>query len=180
MDSGPATPAGPDWDEFWRERAPSPAGESPIAPQWADLVWARNLAHWDEIFSRRCPGRRLLEVGCGSGRVSRHMARRGYRCSLLDRSVPAIELARRNFAAEGLEAQFVIGEMAALPFPDGSFDGVYCGGVLEFIDDLSRPLREIARVLRPGGVFAATVVPNKFSCQTIGDWQQGLVRLARR
>ena len=94
-------------------------------------------------------GPRLLDLGCGEGRIARHLLAAGREIVGLDRNP---ELA----AASGVPA-FV----AELPFLDavrnGSFDGAYVVLVIEHIADLGRFFYETARVVRSGGVLAAIV-----------------------
>lgn len=73
-----------------------------------------------------------------------------------------VELARAHLAALGLRGEVVHGDAEALPFPDASFDRVSSNGVLHHTPDIARALREIHRVLRPGGE-ARIVVYNRSS-----------------
>lgn len=157
------------WDEFWT-RAHGSATTAERDPEtWYDLVWQVTFDYWFELFERLCPGKRMLECGCGSARVSQYMAQRGYHCTLLDRSEQGLALAKRNFDAASLKGEFVLGDIKSLGFRDGEFDVVYSGGVLEFLGDLKRPAQEMVRVLKPGDLFAANIVPPKFSIQSIAD-----------
>ncbi|MGI8587366.1 MAG: class I SAM-dependent methyltransferase [Chloroflexia bacterium] len=94
---------------------------------------------------------RLLEIGCGAGRNLRAFAH--YRPDLdlhgTDISRLALTEAER---AEGPIA-YRLGDALDLPYPDGSFDIVVLFDVLEHVPDVGRTVAEIARVLRPGGVF---------------------------
>jgi ubiquinone/menaquinone biosynthesis C-methylase UbiE len=96
-------------------------------------------------------GRDVLEAGCGIGTDAVEFARASARYTGLDFSPTALDLARRRFALEGLEARLVEGSVTALPFPERSFDLVYSNGVLHHVEDTQRAIREVHRVLRPGG-----------------------------
>lgn len=96
-------------------------------------------------------GQRLLEVGCGIGTDLVRFARGGARCTGIDLSATAIELARRNFALHGLHADLEVGNGEALPFAEGAFDVVYAHGVIQYTADPARLVHECHRVLRPGG-----------------------------
>lgn len=160
-----------DWNRFWSsETAPTPSAES---DSWYDVVWRYGMERWHEQFAR-APGKRMLECGCGSGRMSAFMAARGFDCTLVDYSDGALDLARRRFQAAGLQARFIRADMNRLGLGDSRFDLVFCGGVLEFFDDLEPPMTEIARVLVPGGMFGANVIPLKFSVQTLADFERTL------
>jgi len=96
-------------------------------------------------------GQRLLDVGCGLGNDLSRFARGGARVTGVDLSARAIELARANFAQRGLTGEFRVMDGEALEFPDASFDVVYCHTVLHFTPHPDRMVREVHRVLKPGG-----------------------------
>jgi ubiquinone/menaquinone biosynthesis C-methylase UbiE len=160
------------WNNFWSERLPVSCDAGSDPRSWADLVWQVFLEELNTLFQRLSPGKIILECGCGRATVSRYMAGRGYACTMLDYSEQAIELAKASFASSSLKGEFVLGDMNHLPFPDNQFDAVHSGGVLEFFDDITVPLREIVRVLKPGGLFVVNIIPNKFSCQTLADLER--------
>jgi ubiquinone/menaquinone biosynthesis C-methylase UbiE len=99
------------------------------------------------------PGRRALEIGCGEGRVTRDLRAHGYAITGLDVSPTLVRLASQ--ADPGTE--YRAADAAGLPFPDAAFDLVVAYNSLMDVDDLVAVLREAARVLLPGGVFAACV-----------------------
>ena len=101
------------------------------------------------------PGSRVLEVGCGAGGTTRAMAaaRPDLIIHACDFSRTAI-LAARNL---GGDIPYVVASATDLPYPDSSFDALVFYDVLEHILDADRSLDEAFRVLRPGGVLAATV-----------------------
>jgi len=106
----------------------------------------------------------VLEVGCGVGAQIQVLLRRfpGSHFTGVDLSATQLERARR-FLAEPIAAGRVdVVEASAyqLPFPDGHFDGACTFWVLEHLSDHLGVLREIRRVLRPGGVFYGTEVFN--------------------
>lgn len=99
-------------------------------------------------------GARVLEVGCGPGRLSILLARRhGLRVTGLDLDPEMIELARANAAmtSHGGGPSFVVGNVSALSFPDESFDLVVSTLSMHHWADASTALNEIGRVLRPKG-----------------------------
>jgi SAM-dependent methyltransferase len=100
-------------------------------------------------------GARVLEVGCGPGHLSIQLARQhGLDVSGLDLDPAMIERARANAdrAGEGDERRpsFLVGDVASLPFPDGSFDLVVSTMSMHHWADPTAGLAEINRVLRPG------------------------------
>lgn len=162
------------WDEFWRERSFDLSLSNLETESWVNLVWKVGLEEIDTLFKQFAPGKRMLECGCGKATVSHYMKMRGYDCVMLDYSKQAINLAKLSLARNSLKGEFVLGDMYKLPFIDNQFDLVYSGGVLEFFADITNPLREIVRVLKPGGLFVINIVPNKFSCQTLADIERTL------
>lgn len=160
---------GPNWDHFWAGRTSDSVAVKENPETWYELVWKNNLESWHQIFERLAPGKRMLEYGCGSAKVSQYMALRGYRCTMLDYSKQALDLAKAGFDALSLEGRYIIGDIQQLGVSSDRFDVVYSGGVLEFFADIQTPIRETVRVLKPGGLFATNIVPNKFSCQTLAD-----------
>ena len=163
------------WERFWADRSPLSGRNDQKAESWTDLVWQVCLEELSDLIPRHTAGRKMLECGCGLATVSTYMAKCGYDCTMLDYSNKAIDLAKASFANNFLKGEFTLGDMNNLPFADDQFDVVYSGGVLEFFDDISNPLREIVRVLKPGGFFVVNIVPNKFSCQTLADLECTLV-----
>jgi len=100
----------------------------------------------------RLGGRRLLDVGCGLGYDSLEFLRRGVRVTAIDISASVVELARRHFAIAGVRADAVeVADALDLPYADEAFDAVWSDGVLYYSGDMPQALREIWRVLRPGG-----------------------------
>src|ERR1043165_6718006 len=96
-------------------------------------------------------GKRLLEIGCGTGTDLLQFARGGAQVTGLDLTPRSIEIARRRFAVYGQSGTFAIGDAENLAFPDESFDAVYSFGVLHHTPDTERAIREVHRVLRRGG-----------------------------
>jgi len=78
-----------------------------------------------------------------------------------------------------LRADYVIGDIRRICIADGKFDIVFSGGVLEFFPDAEHAIREMVRVLKPGGVFAANMVPDKISIQTVADLERTVANSAR-
>jgi ubiquinone/menaquinone biosynthesis C-methylase UbiE len=96
-------------------------------------------------------GRSVLEVGCGAGVDLARFAKGGATVTGVDLAASAIELARANFAQQGLEGAFEVADGEHLPFPDNSFDLVYAHGVVQYTANPQKLVAECRRVLKPGG-----------------------------
>jgi 2-polyprenyl-3-methyl-5-hydroxy-6-metoxy-1,4-benzoquinol methylase len=167
------------WDRFWSTRA----HEQPSTDEsesWERLVWSVALEFWEELFGQLAPGKEMLECGSGTARVSEHLARKGYTCTMLDYSETGLKLGRTRFTGAGLGGHFLRGDVNEMSFGDSTFDIVYSGGMLEFFSDIRSPINEMVRVLRPGGVFGAAMVPRKWSVQTVADIERTALRSAKR
>jgi ubiquinone/menaquinone biosynthesis C-methylase UbiE len=97
------------------------------------------------------PGRRLVDVGGGTGNYSLALRDEGWEPLVVDRSTAMLERAR----AKGLET--LEGDAQALPLPDASADAVMLVSMLHHVDDPRRALAEAQRILRPGGRLALMV-----------------------
>ncbi|HEV2706298.1 MAG TPA: class I SAM-dependent methyltransferase [Pyrinomonadaceae bacterium] len=96
-------------------------------------------------------GLRVLEIGCGLGTDGARFARAGAIYTGVDLTDAAVELARRRFELEGLRGEFRAADAERLDFADETFDLVYSHGVLHHTPDTAQAVREVHRVLRPGG-----------------------------
>jgi ubiquinone/menaquinone biosynthesis C-methylase UbiE len=97
-------------------------------------------------------GAHLLEIGCGMGFDSLEFLKRGVRVTATDLTPTAVKLARRHFEIEGVQAEDVRVENAlALSFSDNTFDAVWANGVLHATGNTAQAIREVCRVLKPGG-----------------------------
>jgi 2-polyprenyl-6-hydroxyphenyl methylase/3-demethylubiquinone-9 3-methyltransferase len=145
---------------------PAVAFHDQLAERWEEKYAAGS-------FSRRAaailtlpggarPGEHWLDAGCGTGTLARHLVQQGCRVTGVDGSARMIEVAERAAAgAHGAVLTFLhVNDVIALPFAAGSFDGVVCSSVLEYVQSPPRVLAELARVLRPGGRLLVSV-PNR-------------------
>jgi ubiquinone/menaquinone biosynthesis C-methylase UbiE len=147
-------------ESLWRDTATADAER---AQDLAGRLERRAKAE-DEVAARDAylglldiaAGERVLDVGCGSGAVTREIARRVGPHGLavgLDPS-PALLAVARELAQEtglGDRAEFREGDALRLPFPPGSFDVVVCVTVLSHVPQGEAAIPELVRVLRPGG-----------------------------
>jgi ubiquinone/menaquinone biosynthesis C-methylase UbiE len=107
------------------------------------------------------PDMRLLDVGCGPGSITRGLAEHlsAGKVVGLDLSRDTLEGARRDAAARGLQnLRYEEGSVYELPFPDSSFDVAYAHQVLQHLRERGLALREMLRVVKPGGVVAVREV----------------------
>jgi ubiquinone/menaquinone biosynthesis C-methylase UbiE len=109
------------------------------------------------VLSQVKPGDKVLDVGCGSGRLT--IAAQNWvgptgEAQGIDPAPEMIEIAQRNSARAGVAAKFEVGLVEALPFPDGTFDLVMNRLMMHHLPDSLKPrgLAEIRRVLKPGGL----------------------------
>lgn len=115
--------------------------------------------------SRLCTDRpvRILEVGCGTAIDSHLLAEEtGHPVVAVDRSIQAIQVARRTSARFTGRAQLLVGDASALCFPDRTFDVVFSQGLLEHFRDPKPLLLEQVRVLKPSGSLIVDV-PQTFA-----------------
>jgi ubiquinone/menaquinone biosynthesis C-methylase UbiE len=104
------------------------------------------LVHFDGYRDRT-----VLDVGCGAGVDLARFAKGGADVTGVDVSTSAIDLARTNFAQQGLRGRFDVANGEQLPFADNSFDLVFAHGVVQYTAHPQRLVEECRRVLKPGG-----------------------------
>ncbi len=102
-------------------------------------------------------GKKILDVGCGAGTDLARFARGGAIVSGVDLSSSAIDLAKANFAQQGLQADLREADGEALPYPDNAFDFVFAHGVVQYTTNDQALVNECRRVLKPGGTSRETV-----------------------
>jgi SAM-dependent methyltransferase len=126
----------------------------------ADFVWCpEGLREADARLLGEVAGCRVLEVGAGSAMCSRWLVGQGARPVASDLSSGMLAHARAGNASTGMEIPLVQADAQHLPFRSASFDLAFTAfGAVQFVADSGQLMREVARVLRPGGrwVFATT------------------------
>jgi ubiquinone/menaquinone biosynthesis C-methylase UbiE len=128
----------------------------------------RNLAK--RIADGLRPGDSVLEVAPGPGYLAIELARLGpYRLAGLDISRTFIRMARENAARVGVNVQFQEGDVAAMPFAAETFDVIVCRAAFKNFGDPLGALREMHRVLRPGGRALVIDMRNDASGKSIRD-----------
>lgn len=127
------------------------------SPEFFDTVARyikKNYGHRYRLInseSKKYPGGKILEVGCGAGWELVEWARQGMQVHGVDLSPGAIDLAKRNFEYNRLSGNIQLGNAESLPFPDNTFDIVSSMGVLHQTTSTQKAVSEVYRVLKPGG-----------------------------
>jgi ubiquinone/menaquinone biosynthesis C-methylase UbiE len=141
--------------------APRKKAHKGLAMEGAIATWyakntIKDLAEFEACAARVAahlgPHSRLLEVAPGPGYLAIALARRGpYRITGIDISRTFVRIAADNAARAGVKVEFGHGDAAAIPYPAGSFDFIVCRAAFKNFSDPVGALREMHRVLRPGG-----------------------------
>ena len=148
-----------------------------IAFIMARETWSQNLRTMDALGIEQ--GDHILDVGCGHGRSLTELAARAPRGRIVgvDPSELMVEIAaRRNRPLiEATRVDVILSSVESLPFPDGMFDKAQCVHVLYFWRDIETSLREIARVLKPGGRLGLLFRTNA-DLEAIASFPPGIYR----
>jgi SAM-dependent methyltransferase len=167
------------------------ATEEQLAQAWRDPKLANVLYHdweagsydekWSISFDERCiayardrfahvagtdgwPYGRALELGCGTGFFLLNLKQAGVleQGHVTDLSPGMVEVARRNGRSLGFEVEGRVADAESIPYPDDHFDLVVGHAVLHHIPDVELALREVLRVLKPGGRFVFAGEPTRY------------------
>jgi ubiquinone/menaquinone biosynthesis C-methylase UbiE len=159
------------WDQDWSIIGSGHYVErlQDIRNQW-QLYEVVKFRFLERLFSNGRDGSSMLECGCGSAGVSLYFARRGCHCTMVDFAPSALKLAKQNFRFHGVSGNFVRADVDTLPFKSRTYDIVMSFGLLEHFVDPNKAVREMVRVLKPGGLFFADIVPHRFCVQTIANY----------
>lgn len=98
-------------------------------------------------------GLRIADVGCGGGILAEEFAHLGLCVTGVDRSLASVATARSHAGQSNVQIDYLAATGEELPFPDCTYDVAVCGDVLEHVAAPASIIAEIARVLKPGGVF---------------------------
>lgn len=157
------------WDAYWQRMAR--IGYVNYVPELLSAICSR-------IDVR---GRRILEVGSGTGGNASWLAQKGAEMYLMDLSWSALQISASTLKQKGLKPELVCADAYHLPYPEGYFDVVFHQGFLEHFVDPVPLLLEQWRVLREGG-FIVVDVPQRYSlytvykhlCMVLGRWEYGV------
>jgi 2-polyprenyl-6-hydroxyphenyl methylase/3-demethylubiquinone-9 3-methyltransferase len=130
-----------------------------VADRWwsDDIRWVRTLknmvpgrlSYFDTLIDWQ--GKTVLDLGCAGGFMAEALDNRGAQVTGIDPASDAIAAARAHATDRNITYDVGVGE--ALPYTEAQFDAVVCVDVLEHVEDLGKVLEEVARVLKPGGMF---------------------------
>ena len=124
---------------------------------WGNGPYQRITETLDDIHERvidtlaPSPGDRWLDLACGTGAIAERACRAGAEVTGLDLSPVLVETAKERAAESGLEIDYVVGDVEAMPFEDANFDKVSSTVGIMFAPDHEATAREIACVTKPGG-----------------------------
>lgn len=127
------------WAETYDE------ADNPIIALEQPVVWS--------LLARIPPGR-ALDAACGTGRHARELVRLGHEVVGIDITPEMLRRAEENVP----QAEFRMGDVRRVPAGDGDFDVVVCALALAHLPELDAAVRELARVLRPGGMLIVSVL----------------------
>jgi ubiquinone/menaquinone biosynthesis C-methylase UbiE len=128
-----------DWARFYSDSKPATLNAQ-------NLISRRRFA-LDMLETRISPGSNVLDIGCGTGHLAGELMQRGYAACGVDLSEAMVAYAREHYDPD----RFRVGDIEQIPFPDNTFDAVMCLGVMEYLEKDEHALREMWRVLKPGG-----------------------------
>ena len=187
----PARAAVIDTGDAYKDQVQNQWNQNPVGSQHARASQPRSLEWFQEIERHRYgvyapwmpevmefashAGEDVLEIGGGIGTDLAQFASNGARVTDVDLAAGHLQLAEENFQLRGLSGRFMHRDAESLPFPDASFDLVYCNGVLHHTPNTRTVVQEIARVLRPGGrVIAMVYAENSFHYWRKQVWLFGI------
>lgn len=149
---GPTVPGMPGYRAYFEALD---AGRRAYAP------WMAEALRYD-----RASGLRVLDLGCGQGIDLVRYAAEGAEVTGVDITPRHVDLARRHLEAMGLPGTVIEADAEALPLPSHTFDIASSNGVLHHTPDMPAALRELHRVLKPGGAVAIIV----YNRQSLHYW----------
>lgn len=161
------------WDNHWKENKNDPLLGVENPQNWSDLQWLHTLYILDlqiNAHLQKYKNITMLECGAGTAGVSRYFNKKyQFKNIILDNSIEALKTGENFIKYDNLKIKTILSDIKNMPFDDNSFDIIYLGGVMEYLDDYDLCIAEIKRVLKPEGMLLFVVVPNVINIQIIGD-----------
>jgi ubiquinone/menaquinone biosynthesis C-methylase UbiE len=162
-------------EKYWRRKfqryAQKYEKESEISG-WSDHGLSRRITTFERVLdSVRLPSDALIvDLGCGAGTYCLFLRKKGFRIIGLDYCLPILRRAQELQGDESI--QLLNGDAYNLPLSDRSVEGVVCVGVLQTLSDEKRALKEMSRVLKPGGVLFLDGI-NALGVNELMKWKSG-------
>jgi ubiquinone/menaquinone biosynthesis C-methylase UbiE len=155
---------GSEWDTGWASlERPMVQLYTRASPQTIHEFWQR--CYFEDLWARMgsaAPRAQYLELGAGRGTTSMYLASRGCDVTMVDLSSAGFKVAQANFAREGLRLPTLVqADARQTDLPPASFDCIFNIGLLEHFADPRPVLAESVRLLRPGGLQFAVVIPDR-------------------
>ncbi len=124
-----------------------------------DLHFVQRLEIASTLITERFPrDARVLDLGCGAGVLTERLVAAGHNVDAVDMSPDMVEFSKQRLSKyDSSKYRLARAECSALPFSDDAFDVVACIGVFGYMDDVDAAIREIKRVLRPGGTLVLSI-----------------------
>ena len=143
--------------ESWQIAGDSPASYEEYLVPGIFKPWAEKLVH----LSSPSPGSTILDVACGTGIIARTAASKvgsDARVTGFDLNPQMLDKASEMAEREGLEIDWQQGDAGDLPFEDNQFDHLFCQQAMQFFPEPQQVLKEMQRVLKPGGTLALNIL----------------------
>jgi 2-polyprenyl-6-hydroxyphenyl methylase/3-demethylubiquinone-9 3-methyltransferase len=143
--------------QWWNKNAPINLIESMLNPVRIDY-FKRTL----DRTGFETQSKTALEVGCGGGLMTEPISKMGFKASGIDPSEKSISCAMDHSTKEGISINYLVAAGEKIPFPDNSFDVIFCCDVLEHVRNFYQVISEIKRVLKKGGIFFYDTINRTF------------------
>ncbi len=139
-------------DEFWDKTAERYA-KSPVSDE---ATYQKKLVETQSFLS---PNMRIMEFGCGTGTTAVHHAPHVQHIDAIDISEKMLDIGRGKARDAGIDnITFTRGTLAEFNAADASFDAVLGLNVIHLLPDRAADISEVARILKPGGIFVSSTV----------------------
>jgi len=124
-----------------------------------DFHFVQRLEIASRLITERFPRDiRVLDLGCGAGVLSERLLAAGYGVDAVDMSADMLAFTKQRLSKyDSDKYRLARADIAQLPFPDATFDVIACIGVFGYMEDVDAAIREIKRVLKPGGTLVLSI-----------------------